>query len=67
MFSTMKFLKNVQRNRLLAEYLTAAARLFKDPSYKVDNFDFPRALKIWHDKKRRRTGAAKKRKIELTK
>jgi hypothetical protein len=33
MFSAMKFLKNAQRNRLLAEYLTAAARLFKDSAY----------------------------------
>jgi hypothetical protein len=65
MFSTMKFLKNAQRNRLLAEYLTAAARLFKDSAYQVDNFDFPRALKFWHDKKKRRTGAATKRKIAL--
>jgi hypothetical protein len=67
MFSAMKFLKNAQRNRLLAEYLTAAARLFKDSAYTVDNFDFPRALKFWHDKKPRRTGAAKKRKIALKK
>ncbi|KAG1655549.1 hypothetical protein FOA52_001955 [Chlamydomonas sp. UWO 241] len=62
MFATMKFLKNVQRNRLLAEYLTAAARLFKAPKYLVDNFDFPKALKFWHDKKLRRTDAAKRRK-----
>jgi hypothetical protein len=59
MFSAMTFLKNAKRNRLLAEYLTAA-RLFKDSAYTVDNFDFPRALKFWHDKKPRRTGAAKK-------
>ncbi|KAG1664594.1 hypothetical protein FOA52_013376 [Chlamydomonas sp. UWO 241] len=65
MFATMKFLKNVQRNRLLAEYLTAAARLFKAPKYLVDNFDFPKALKFWHDKKLRRTDAAKRRKAVL--
>jgi hypothetical protein len=32
MLSAMKFLQNAQRNRLLDEYLSAAARLFKTRS-----------------------------------
>ena len=54
MFSAMKFLKNPQRNRLLAEYLSAAARLFKTCEYTVETFPFPRALKKWHEMKDRR-------------
>jgi hypothetical protein len=31
MFSSMKFLKNLQRNRLGQQHLTACARLFSNP------------------------------------
>jgi hypothetical protein len=54
MFSAMKFLKNPQRNRLLAEYLSAAARLFKTCDYTVETFPFSRALQKWHEMKDRR-------------
>ena len=47
MFSAMKYLKNLQRNRLLEEHLTLCARLFHHPRVKLATFDYGKAIKIW--------------------
>ena len=46
-FSVMKFLKNAQRNRLKAVYVSAAARIFRS-RVGVDKIDFVRMLKKWY-------------------
>ena len=54
MFSAMKYLKNVYRNRLLEVHLTMCARAFHHPRVTLSNFPYKHAIRFWLEQKERR-------------
>lgn len=49
MFSSMKYLRNAQRNRLKEPHLTACARLFHHPWITLKSFPYDAAIDAWLD------------------
>ena len=54
MFSTLKYIRSPQRNRLHAQHLTSCARGFKSSAFSVESFPYPQAILEWHSAKKRR-------------
>ena len=44
MFSTLKYTRNPQRNRLHARHLMCCARGFKSSAFSMDSFPYPQAI-----------------------
>ena len=44
MFSTLKYIRNPQRNKLQAQHLTCRARGFRSSAFSVENFPYPEAI-----------------------
>ena len=54
MFSAMKYLKNLQRNKLQEKHLTIYARAFHHPRISLSSFPFAKAIRRWAEQKERR-------------
>ena len=54
MFSAMKYLKNLYRNRLNEKHLTLCARAFHHSRLTIDNFPYKEAIRHWLEVKERR-------------
>jgi hypothetical protein len=54
MLSTLKYIRNTQRNRLHAQPLTCCSRGFKSSAFSVETFPYPQAILEWHSAKKRR-------------
>ena len=54
MFSTLKYIRNPQRNKLQAQHLTCCARGFRSSAFSVENFPYPEAIMEWLSAKKRR-------------
>ncbi len=54
MFSTMKFIKKPERNRLDAKHLTCCARLFKYQGFSLSSFPYREAARLWATRAQRR-------------
>ena len=54
MFSAMKYLKNLWRNKLSAEHLTLCARAFRHPRVDLATFPYPVAIRLWLEGRKRR-------------
>jgi hypothetical protein len=54
MFSTLKYIRNPQRNRLQAQHLTCCARGFKSSAFGVESFPYPEAILEWISAMKRR-------------
>jgi hypothetical protein len=46
-FSTLKYIRNPQRNRLQAQHLMCCARGFKSSAFSVEDFPYPEAILEW--------------------
>ena len=53
MFSTLKYIRNPQRNRLQAQHLTCCARGFKSSAFGVESLPYPEAILEWISAKKR--------------
>jgi len=54
MFSTLKYIRNPQRNRLQAQHLTCCARGLTSSAFSVQDFPYPEAILEWLSAKKRR-------------
>jgi len=54
MFSTLKYIRNPQRNRLQAQHLTCCARGYKSSAFGVESFPYPEAILEWISAKKHR-------------
>jgi len=54
MFSTLKYIRNSQRNRLQAQHLTCCAWGFKSSAFSVESFPCPEVILGWISAKKRR-------------
>ena len=54
MFSAMKYLKNLYRNRLGEAHLTICARAFHHPRITISNFPYQEAIQFWLEQVDRR-------------
>jgi hypothetical protein len=53
MFSTPKYIRNPQRNRLQAQHLTYCAQGFRSSAFSVEVFPYPEAILEWFSAKKR--------------
>ena len=53
-FSTLKYIRNPQRDRLQAQHLTCCARGFKSSAFGMESFPYPEAILEWISAKKRR-------------
>ena len=53
MFSTLKYIRNPQRNRLHAQHLTSCAWGFKSSAFSMKSFPYPQAILEWLSVKKR--------------
>ena len=53
MFSTPKYIRNPQRNRLQAQHLTYCSQGFRSSAFSVEVFPYPEAILEWFSAKKR--------------
>jgi hypothetical protein len=64
MFSTLKYIRNPQHNRLQAQHLTCCARGFKSSALSVEDIPYPEAILEWFSAKKCRELFRKKTQLE---